>query len=195
MSQTVDYLPVATNAGANVDTQANFAGSGYQTIGFVNGTAWPFQFNKILRQVSMVAATIATWISQKLNISILDDGNLNGLITNFDNAIAAAALNAQHRIVSVPFSSTPVFDASQGTTFEIVLTGNVASSTVVNISAGQRLRFVIKQDATGGRVWTPPANVPFAAAYGTQANQVNIQGFFVDAGGSTIYVDSPLIVQ
>jgi hypothetical protein len=85
---TSDYLPVATGGGANVDTQAEFAGSGYQENGFVVGTARSASANKIWRQTSMVAAAVAKSISDILNIDILDDGNLPNLIASFKAAIA-----------------------------------------------------------------------------------------------------------
>jgi hypothetical protein len=84
-----DYLPVATGAGANVDTQAQFAGSGYQQNGFVVGTAQPSQANKIWRQASMVGSAVAQTISDLLNIDVLDDGNFANLVANFKRAIAS----------------------------------------------------------------------------------------------------------
>jgi hypothetical protein len=84
----IDYVPVATGTGANVDTQANFVGSGYQTQGFQNGIAQPYQVNKILRQSSMMVAALANVISVALGgVAILDDGNLANLITNLTSAL------------------------------------------------------------------------------------------------------------
>jgi hypothetical protein len=192
MSFEVDYLPCAVASGNNADTQANFVGSGYQLNGFVNGLAQPFQANKLWRQSSMIAAAVANFISNELGIPILDDGNLPELITNLTDAIASTAQGAQQRLVTVAFSPTPVFDASQGDSFEIVLTGNVTSSTLVNVTPGQSLRFVIKQDATGGHTFVPPANLP-QATISLTASATNIQNFFVDSG-STVFADSPLII-
>jgi hypothetical protein len=192
MSLEVDYLPVATAAGNNADSQANFQGSSYQQLGFVNGIAQPFQFNKILRQTSMVAAAVANFIANQLNIAVIDDGNLAGLITNLTSAIKSLVSSATTGVVSVPFSPTPVFDASQGTVFEIVLTGNVTSSTLVNITPGQSLKFIIKQDATGGHAFVPPANLPMVRIASSGAT-VSIQEFIVD-GGSTVYVTTAMAV-
>jgi len=193
MSLEVDYLPVAVNAGANVDSQANFLGSGYQLNGFQNGIAQPFQANKIWRQSSMIAAAVANFISNELNIAVLDDGNLTNLITNLTNAIAAAARGTANQIVSVPFSATPVFDARLGDKFEIVLTGNVTSSTLINVTPGQRLVFCIKQDATGGRTFAAPSNLPLTAIAGA-AFETSVQTFFVDSG-SNVYVETATAVS
>lgn len=99
MSLEIDYLPVATAAGANVDAQANFAGSTYQTDGFTNGPALPYQFNKILRQSSMMSAALANIISATLGIAVLDDGNLAELITNLTGALGALS---SHTVAALP---------------------------------------------------------------------------------------------
>jgi hypothetical protein len=171
---TIEILPVATGGGANVDTQAGFAGSGYQTGGFSAGLAQSKQVNKIMRQASFIAAAIANFIANILNVNVLDDGNLNTLITNFTNAVKGAAA----QLVSLAFSATPVFDASAGNTFEITLTGNVTSSTLINLTAGQRLTFIIHQDATGGRTLVPPGNLPLADIDPT-ASKTSVQVFQV----------------
>jgi hypothetical protein len=88
---TIDYLPVATAIGNNADSQVNFAGSGYQTLGFQTGIALPQQANKIWRQTSMMCAALAHFISNVLGINVLDDGNLTTLTTNLTNAITAGA--------------------------------------------------------------------------------------------------------
>jgi hypothetical protein len=193
MSLEVDYLPVATAVGNNADSQANFQGSGYQLNGFTNGIAQPFQANKIWRQCSMVAAAVANFISNQLNIAVIDDGNLASLITNFTNAVLAAATGSANRLVSVAFTPTPVFDASQGSTFEIVLTGNVTSSTLINLTPGQRLLFIIKQDGSGGHTFAAPGALPLATI-DTDPSITNIQAFIVDSG-SNVYATTPLTAQ
>jgi hypothetical protein len=124
-SPTVDYLPVATAAGANVDSQATFAGSGYQTTGFQNGLAIPSQINKALRQGSMLAAALANFISATLGISVIDDGNLATLITNLTNAIKTAA-----------GSVAP-------TCTQNVVTGNRAFNTLYQNTSGSPMMVVI----------------------------------------------------
>ena len=84
---TSDYLPVATSGSANVDTQADFAGSGYQLNGFQNGMALPDQANKIWRQSSVDCAALTNLIVQITGLSVPDDGNVSVLIQK----LAAAA--------------------------------------------------------------------------------------------------------
>jgi hypothetical protein len=195
---TVDYLPVATDAGANVDSQAAFAGSGYQTLGFTSGVALSRQINKCLRQSSMVGAAVANFIANELGINVLDDGNIANLITNLTNAIASlAASGSAPKMVVVPFSATPVFACASANpvvvNFEITLTGNVTSSTITGLTAGQRVTFHVLQDGAGGHTFVPPVNVPMDAI-DTTANQVNTQMFSVLAGGSLVAI-TPMTVK
>ena len=64
----------------------------------------------------------------------------------------------------VAFSPTPVLDASKGDIQSIVLTGDVTSSSLVNLQAGQMVRFRIVQDAAGQHRLSWPANTVGAPA-------------------------------
>jgi hypothetical protein len=193
MSLQVDYVSFAATTGANVDTQANYLGSGYQEDGFTSGLLPSKQLNKPIRQATMGAAVIANFVSNMLNIAMIDDGNEAAFITNFTNAIYAAALAAQNRIQVVAFSATPTFDASLGNTFQILLTGNVTGSSIVNQVPGQRLIFMVQQDGTGGRTFVPPGAVPMATIGGT-AGQIYTQAFVINSAGR-ILVDTPMTAQ
>lgn len=185
---TVDYEPVAVASGANVDSQANFSGSGYQQKGFQSGLSQSKQANKVWRQASMVGACIANFISQVLNINVLDDGNLANLIFQFRSAIRVAADN----ILNVAFSATPVFDASLSNSFYLILSGNVTSSTIVNQYPGQRITFVIQQDGSGGHTFVWPGNVLGATLDGS-VFAANIQQF-ITLGDGTVRSCGPMIV-
>lgn len=93
----VDYLPIANNPGANVESQAQYvldlADPGQLLNGYKLGTAHSLQVNKTLRQSSMIAACIGNFISQELAIDVIDDGNVPALIVNFIAAVKAAAGN------------------------------------------------------------------------------------------------------
>lgn len=199
MPVTVDYLPVATGVGANVDSQAAFAGSGYQTQGFTSGVALSRQVNKCLRQSSMIGAAVANFIANQLSINVLDDGNLPNLITDLTNAIAAlAAAGGAPSVDNVGYSATPTFDCSVGNqlhpVFEIVLGGNVTSSIILHLKEGMLITFHVVQDGTGGHTFVPPASVPMDTIDGTP-NQINTQTFAVLADGATLVKASPLILS
>ena len=174
----IDYLPVAVASGANVDSQADFNGSGYQQNGFTAGIALPQQANKVWRQASMMAAAMATFISNQLGIAVLDDGNLSELVTNLTNAILSASAPL---LSAVPFNATPVFACTDNAvcTFEMSLTGNVTGSTITNLHNGQIVGFILIQDATGGRTFVWPTNVPGGTIDPT-ANATSVQYFVVD---------------
>lgn len=95
---TVDYIPIANGAGANVETQAQYlvdaAPGGALQDGYESGIVPSNRFNKTVRQSSMMTAAVANMISTALAIDVLDDGNLGALITNLTNAIAAVAVGA-----------------------------------------------------------------------------------------------------
>jgi hypothetical protein len=190
MSLEIDYLPVATATGANVDTQADFAGSSYQTLGFQNGIALPDQFNKILRQCSMMTAALANLISNTMDIAVLDDGNLPELITNLQNtmtaiAIPVAASGPAAVLQTVEYSATPEFNSAAGSAFDLVLTGPVTSSTFINGATGANIvGFRITQNATGNFPFVWPANVRNAGAVNLGANMISTQLFMKQSDGS-----------
>jgi hypothetical protein len=193
MALEIDYLPVATGVGANVDSQADFVESGYQMVGFVAGLAKSAQVNKVLRQTSMQASALANFISNTLGISVLDDGNLPALIANLTAAISASASGIVNGIINVPFSATPVFNAALGSSFQLTLSGPVTSSTIENAIPGQRIKIIIIQDANGNHPFVPPTNLPMSPI-GLAANARSMQNFFVILGGA-ILQDGPLDIQ
>lgn len=87
MANEVDYLPFATGVGANVVNQATYAAAPWVSSGFETGLAESQELNKVWRQASMVAAAIANFVSNQLNIAVLDDGDLTNLITEFTAAV------------------------------------------------------------------------------------------------------------
>jgi hypothetical protein len=78
------------------------------------------------------------------------------------------------------FSTTPVFNGANNLSFLMTLTGNVTGSTFSNGVVGQLYTFVLKQDATGGRVFTWPANVVGNGTIDPTPNISNVQQFIYD---------------
>jgi hypothetical protein len=93
----------------------------------------------------------------------------------------------------VSYSATPSFDAGTASTFKITLSGNVTSSTLSNVVAGQALNFVICQDATGGRTFAWPSNVKGGVAVGQGAGKCSAQSFVYD--GSNAYATASGVVE
>lgn len=89
---TIDYLPLANGVGANVESQAQYltdlAPGGTLENGYQTGLAKSVQMNKTLRQSSMMMAAQATYISDRLAVDVLDDGDLAALVVKLTDAIA-----------------------------------------------------------------------------------------------------------
>ena len=80
----------------------------------------------------------------------------------------------------VSYTATPTFDGGAGNTFKITLKGNVASSKLMNASAGEQLNFIVCQDTVGGRSFAWPENVKGGAVLGTKAGTCSTQSFIFD---------------
>ena len=86
-----DFLPFATNSGANVVPQSAFASDPFTGSGYASGLVRSDKVNKLWRQSSFVAASVALLISQQLDIDVLDNGDLTGFTANLTQSIAKIA--------------------------------------------------------------------------------------------------------
>jgi hypothetical protein len=111
------------------------------------------------------------------------------IVGQFDANGKLASSGATSGFTSMAFSATPVFDASVTNTFKITLTGNVTSSTLVNVAAGQPLNFIVCQDANGSRTISWPSNLKGAMTIGTTASKCSAQSFVYD--GVNAYATGP----
>src|SRR5208282_1148541 len=85
-----DFLPFATENGANVLDQTDYAAAPWLGIGFDNGFAVPAYLNKVWRQSSFVAAALAAFIQQQTNQAVLDNGNLTSFLAQLTTALLPA---------------------------------------------------------------------------------------------------------
>lgn len=90
--------------------------------------------------------------------------------------------------VEVPFSRSPDFDLAAGSVQSMTLKGDVADSSLLNISDGQVVTFVICQDATGGKAFTWPRNVKGGMVVGSTPGSCSAQPFIGD--GTKLYAVS-----
>lgn len=88
--------------------------------------------------------------------------------------------------VVVSFSATPTFDAGQSHSFKITLTGNVTSSTVIGMEAGQELTFEVCQDGVGARTFAWPALMVGPIAILAGVNVCTVETFHYD--GTSAYI-------
>lgn len=96
---------------------------------------------------------------------------LDGVVTHFYNGQGGWTTPAgggggyPTGLCTVTLSATPNFDASTCSAFTLTLGATaVTGPTLTGATAGQPLYFIIKQDSTGGRSYTWPANVSGACA-------------------------------
>lgn len=89
------------------------------------------------------------------------------------------------RTVVVPSSSTPIFDGSEGQSFEFTLTGD-ALAIVQTMTPGVLYTFEIAQDAMGGHVFTWPGNTHNAAEVSTAPEAITVQTF-IQRGDGKLY--------
>lgn len=92
MSNIVEYLPVATDPSANVEDQTAWLADTNRTLGFQSGIAPSKAFNKAWRQPSVMSAALANAISEALAVDILDDGNVEALVSKLNLYIQAVVL-------------------------------------------------------------------------------------------------------
>lgn len=92
MPGTNDFLPFATAAGANVVSQATYAGLSAIATGYQAGVAQSAQLNKTWRQSSIMAAVVAQFIVDTTGANAVDDGTIATLEANFIAALRLAGV-------------------------------------------------------------------------------------------------------
>lgn len=100
MANEVDYVPWAIGGSANVYNAATYQALPTLSTGVEPGLADSKAANTTWRLASMMSSAVANFISQQLNISVLDDGNLTNLISEFTSAVAVGSASKPGRIVT-----------------------------------------------------------------------------------------------
>lgn len=85
---TNDFKPFATGSGANVMSQADYLALSALLTGFQSGKASSAQVNKAIRQATTIAALVGQFIANA-NVDALDNGDVDGLVTKFTNALTS----------------------------------------------------------------------------------------------------------
>lgn len=86
-----DFLPFATGGGANVVSQATYAGLAAIASGYQAGLASSPQLNKTWRQSSIMAAVLGLLINNNAGQPAIDDGTTATLLANLTTAISVIA--------------------------------------------------------------------------------------------------------
>lgn len=203
-----DFLPFAIDPSANVATQAAYVADGTYVDGFLSGLAKSALMNKALRQGTFIAAALAQYVANSRSISVNDDGNLAGFITELTAALGNIPGGAAHEIVvqagagSTGFVSAPtspgqtlvwngtniLWESGSGDTASLGINGWFLSSTGWMV---QWSRF-IPPGGGGYLTVTLPTSFPtgFIGAIGTSNDAADILA--IDQTTATV---SSVIVQ
>jgi hypothetical protein len=191
---TVDFIPFANDASsADVVTQAEYvaaaSGSGYVQIGFSTGVARSNQFNKAMRQSSVMTAAIAQFIAAETAQNVLDSGgsaSVTALTSQFLQALRLACLpNNANLSWDQTYNKLTVSGATYPHIVALNATG-IAGIALQGVS-GQRLIMHYGDDTNTFRIgrWAPD----------WQANPVRFDmdapdGSLVVDGAGTLYLGS-----
>lgn len=91
MANQIDYLPIGNAVGADVETQEEYAADTTLSAGYPTGIVPQRKFNKSWRQVSVMTAAVATYLSEQLASDIRDDGDVAALVEKIRTAIVVGA--------------------------------------------------------------------------------------------------------
>lgn len=180
----VDGIGTAENPGIpyfyglGIDSQTSTS-----TLGFnVNGaSAW--NLNATTTAFSLVKNGTTA-----LNATPFGSGTKPDLFANY-------ALTAAEVIVTQSGGSA-TFDASLGNTFELIMSANVTSSTLVNAQPGQWLDFIICQGGGGPWTFAWPSNVYGGGTVGTTIGPCSTQQFYVSGSSpANAYAAGPMTIN
>jgi hypothetical protein len=116
MANQNDFLPFATGADADVLSQEDYAALPALATGFATGVANSAQFNKVFRQSSTIAATVAKFIVDNAGVDAIDDGTIATLVANLKLAVQQIILDYEYAplaspaLTGAPTAPTPATD-------------------------------------------------------------------------------------
>ena len=96
-----------------------------------------------------------------------------------------------NQLLIVAFSATPNFPGDQYTAWGITLTGDVTSSTMSGIVAGNLYTLIISQDSAGGHLFTWPSMVLNASPVNPNGGSLTVQTFVAIANNGPLFPIGP----
>jgi hypothetical protein len=173
MANQNDFKPFATGADADVLSQADFEALPALVTGFATGVANSAQFNKVFRQSSIIAATVAQFIADNANKDVIDDGTLATIEANLKLAIQNIILDYEYAplaspaLTGTPTAPTPATDDN-----------STKIATTAHVKNAIASKAPIASPAFTG---TPTASTP---ARGDNSGKLATTGFVADALGA-----------
>jgi hypothetical protein len=129
--------------------------------------------------------------------SFIGSGNNTLQVTPFGSqtkpsVLSNYAMDAAEVIVTQS-GGTATFDAGLGNMFELIMSANVTSSTLINAQPGQWLDFIICQGGGGPWTFAWPSNVFGGGTVGTTNGPCSTQQFYVS--GSNAWAAGPMTIN
>ena len=187
MGKFLQWNPNETNQ----ETDAQYLADSQRASGAVNDTPLPAPLgNKAFYQWSTFCAAFGQMMANKPGAYVLDDSSESALAAVLANILTES--DTEPNIISVTYSPTPVFNAANSNGFQMTLSGNIASSTISGVTAGQLLAFYFAQDSVGGRTVSWPSSFVGALQPDPTPYAVSVMLFRADLTGNPRAV-SPMI--
>lgn len=174
---------------ANQETDAQYQADTLTTGGIGVDAILPSKWlNKLYYQCTTFVAAFAQMMANKGYA--MSDANIANLEAVLANVLTTA--DTKKPLITVAFSPTPTFDASQANGFVITLNGNVTSSVLANMQIGQIVTFIIYQDAVGNRSFAVPPQIKTGQwlPIETAANSIAVQSFTKTPNGDVVRVNT-----
>lgn len=150
-------------------------------------------------QISFSEAGTGVWNAQAstTSFSFLKGSSPAVQFTPFGSATHPDLLSnfaaAASEVIVTQSGGSATFDASLGNMFEIIMSANVTSATLVNTQPGQWLDFIICQGGGGPWTFAWPSNVFGGGTVGTTIGPCSTQTFYVS--GSNAWAAGPMTVN
>lgn len=125
---TNEFLPVAIDPGANVESQADYTASVKRTLGYDDGDSPDAaEFNKMIRQAAFVMSQVAQAMSDILSQNVLDDGDAAAFLAQFKAMLntrpAVSTANAQAAYADSGMPPDTTCTAAAGYLYTVSLQG------------------------------------------------------------------------
>jgi hypothetical protein len=173
----------------NQETDAEYLADTQRLGGVTTGSLAPSAtMNKFYYQVSTFIAAFGQMLATKGYTN--SDSSVALLASVLANVVTESDFATN--IISVAYSPTPAFNATNNNGFQMTLSGNITASSIIGITPGQLLAFYFVQDSVGSRTVSWPSSFVGALQPDTAAASVSVMLFRADLSG-TVRAVSPMI--
>jgi hypothetical protein len=195
MVPTNDFLEVATDVGANVLSQVDYAASPLLGPGQQPGIALSAFNNKTIRQASFMVAALAQFLVNTTGDDVLDNATQADILATMALAWPSSALPTATRLTATGSTVGYLFHVTTASATVGATYGNNSETfTVISTLSGGTLLFCTATGAPAGSgtltkaSGTGDSTIAFSstqalAAYSTPANCRRIEGKIRGAGG------------